>query len=91
MQARALRVFGVQAQLLQLAEELSEAAAAVARLANGKGDSWDAIEELVDVESVVASLRDHLGTPETWAGIRSVKEDKLREVLERADRERARA
>lgn len=55
------------------------------RLANGKGDPWHAIEEIVDVESVVASLRDHLGTPGTWEGIRSAKEDKLRDILDRAE------
>lgn len=74
---RALAVFGEQRQLLALAEELSEASAAVARLLNDKGDRAEILAELVDVESVTASLRDVLGDPQEWDRVRAEKRAKL--------------
>lgn len=73
----AFDAFGERAQLLALAEELSEASAAVVRLLNGKGDRNEVLTELVDVESVTASLRDTLGDDSAWYRVRIEKRGKL--------------
>lgn len=74
---QAFAAFGERRRLLALAEELSEASAAVARLLNEKGDRAEVLTELVDVESVTASLRDALGSPEAWDMVRIQKRAKL--------------
>lgn len=74
---QALAAFGERRQLLALAEELAEASAAVSRLLNEKGDYAEVLTEIVDVESVTASVRDLLGTPETWDLVRQQKRAKL--------------
>lgn len=79
---KALEAFGEDVQFLALIEELGEAAAAVARYKNGKGDIQDIRSEIVDVESVVASLRDILGHPQAWVEMRALKRAKLARKLE---------
>lgn len=81
LQRLALKTYGADRQLLQLAEELSEASAAVVRFMNKKSDARPVIEEIVDVESVVASLRDHLADDVLWENMRKVKAEKLAFIL----------
>lgn len=75
--ARARRVWGRDAQLIALAEELSEAAASVCRFLNGKGTLEEVREELVDVDSLKLSLRSDLGTHEEWTLMTQEKRAKL--------------
>lgn len=82
-QEEALLKFGPRKQLLALAEELSEASAAVSRLLNAKGDKAALRDEIVDVQSVVASLDTWLGSDDEWREARKKKENKLRQVLDR--------
>lgn len=82
---QALDRWGSRRQLLALAEELSEASAAVVRLLNAKGEKRDVLEELVDVESVTESLRRWLGPAEEWAAVRDRKRAKLAAALEHDD------
>lgn len=81
--SQALAAFGERRQLLALAEELSEAYAAVARMLNEKGGRREVLIELVDVESVTASLRDALGPWSDWEAVRAEKRAKLAAVLAR--------
>lgn len=81
----ALAAFGERRQLLVLAEELAEAAAAVSRLLNEKGDKIEVLTELVDVESVTASLRDVLGSAEAWDRVRLEKRAKLAAKLAKGE------
>lgn len=83
--ARALATFGERRQLLALVEELAEAGAAVSRLLNEKGDRREVVAEIVDVESVVASLRDVLAEPGEWGLMRQGKRAKLARVLASGD------
>lgn len=82
LSSRALEVFGERHQFLALSEELAEASAAVSRLLNNKGDNLDLVSELVDVESVIASVRYLLAKEEVWSEIRAEKRAKLRFAIQ---------
>lgn len=73
----ALATWGEHTQLLTLLEELTEATSALARFLNQKDGASQLREEIVDVEAVVASLRDVLGSPSEWREDRERKTAKL--------------
>lgn len=79
---RALAAFGYHGQLVALAEEAGELAAACCRLVNAKGGHEAVVEEAVGVESVLASIRDLLAAPSQWAEVREAQAAKLRRKLD---------
>jgi len=80
--AEAYERWGFDAQLHALGEELSEASAAIHRFYARKGSLERVMEELVDVESVLDSLRDALASDEDWGMMRQEKRRKLRAKLD---------
>lgn len=79
----ALQKFGYKGQLAALAEEAAELAAAACRLLNGKCDEFAVVEEVIGVESVVASIRAELADEGIWDHIRAEQRAKLCKNLER--------
>lgn len=79
---RAYEAWGFDRQITALGEEMSEATAAILRFFNGKGDLAEVREEMADVEAVLASMRDALGTDEDWSATRAKKHAKLRAKLD---------
>lgn len=86
---RALENFGFEGQIIALAEEAGELAAACCRLINRKGGMGAVVEEAVGVESVLASIRDLLASPTQWEDTRKSQSEKLRRKLDQMDANRA--
>lgn len=79
LQERALAAWGRDRQLIALAEECNEAAAAALRILNGKGTFDDLRTELVDIDSLTESLEPFLGAKDSalWQVEVECKEQKL--------------
>lgn len=77
---RAFETWGFEAQLLALGEEAAELAAKVLRYQNDKCILADVVEEIIDVESLVASLKPNIDAD--WEAVRQKKRAKLLSKLE---------
>ena len=83
--SRRSRCTGARSQCSGLAPSSSRSRRSSRRprpLANDKGSARDVVEELVDVESVIESLRDHLADATVWERMRATKRAKLARALE---------
>lgn len=84
VEERALQVWGVDAQLRQTQEELAELIAAISRFMRERTDSVPVVEEIADVEIMLAQLKLIFGGVEVSA-VRSKKFERLRRRVEEAE------
>ena len=81
--ALALDKFGFRAEIGKMVEEAVELADAAIRYLNGKASKADLRQEIIGVESVVASVRSELGSDDDWERDTLAQARKLAEHLGR--------
>ncbi len=82
---KALRKWGFPSQADKLTEECAELIQAVNKYRRGKGSSEKLIEECVDVELMIAEVKEYFSGPgatEYWGKIRNEKLARLAALLE---------
>ena len=82
--SKALKLWGVQAQLDMMIEEMSELIKAIIKYRRGKGDKNELMREGVDVQIMMMQL-ETMFPPEDWHIVKGSKLSRVQELIARAE------